>query len=152
MRDALIIYAQDPKQLEHRRWHIAEIKDQRTGKSVHVHIAVQKVHGKLKAITKPIWHSQPVEDAVTNYERRFSIDAGYKDKHAFLARTSSRSWVVRLVLFLYSILLWNVWRLALAWTFLRGLPPLEPEERLHLAKNQINFHLTDFFLYKGWKL
>jgi len=152
VKDALLIYAQDPKQLEHRRWHIAEIKDARSGKSVHVHVSVQKVHGKLKAITKPIWYSQPVAEAVKNYERRFSIDSGYKDKHTFLARTSSRSWVIRLMLFLYSVLLWNAWRLALAWTFLRGVPPLLPGERPHLAKIRVAFQLTDFFLHKAWKL
>src|SRR4030042_1039525 len=54
---------------------------------------------------KSIWHSQPVEEAVDNYKERFSIDAGYKDKHAFLARTSSRRWGVRLVLSFDSFLL-----------------------------------------------
>ncbi|OLS12423.1 MAG: hypothetical protein RBG13Loki_3959 [Promethearchaeota archaeon CR_4] len=54
VRDALAMYARDPMQLERRCWHITEIKDFRTGKGVHVHVAVQKVHEKLKAISKPI--------------------------------------------------------------------------------------------------
>lgn len=152
VKDAILAYVQDPQQLKHRRWHIAVIKDSVTGKTVHIHVTVQQVHGKLKVITKPIWHSQPVEEAEKNYNKRFGIDSGYKDKHAFLARTSSRSWVVRLALFLVSILLWNVWRLALAWTFLKGLPPLPCSERRTMVKQVISFHLTEFFWYEGWRL
>ena len=66
-----------------------------------------EVLGKSRAPLAP-------EEAEANYDTRFGIDSGYKEKHSFLARTSSRSWAVRLVLFLISALLWNVWRLALA--------------------------------------
>ena len=152
VKDALAVYSQDPWQLQHRGWHLVEIKDSTTGESVHVYVTVQSVHGKLKAITKPIWYSQPVEEAEANYNKRFSIDSGYKDKHAFLARTSSQSWVVRLVLFLVSVLLWNVWRLALAWTFLKGLPPLPHCERIILTKKMVANQMYNFLLYEGWKL
>jgi len=152
VRDALAVYDQDPWQLQHRGWHLVEIKDSTTGESVHVYVTAQLVHGKQKAITKPIWYSQPVEEAEANYAKRFSIDSGYKDKHAFLARTSSRSWAVRLVLFLISVMLWNVWRLALSWTFLHGLPPLAPGERLILKKKMVAFHMYEFLLYEGGKL
>jgi len=152
VKDALAMYSQDPWQLEHRRWHIVEITDSKTGESVHVHVTVVKIHGKLKAITKPIWYSQPVEDAEANYNKRFGIDSGYKDKHAFLAKTSSRSWVVRLVLFLVSCLLWNVWRLALAWTFLKGLPPLSEDERIILKKKETAREIYNFLMDGGGKL
>ncbi|OLS12424.1 MAG: hypothetical protein RBG13Loki_3960 [Promethearchaeota archaeon CR_4] len=89
---------------------------------------------------------------MANYEQRFAIDAGYKDKHGFLARTSSRSWVVRLVLFLVSVLLENVWKLALAWTFLKGLPPLLKVERRELTKKEITNQLYTFLIHEGWKL
>ena len=36
--------------------------------------------------------------------------------------TSSRSWAVRMILFLISVLLWNVWRLAIAWNVLLRNP------------------------------
>ena len=129
-----------------------ELVNASSGESVHVHVAVVMVHGKLKAITKPIWHSQSVEEAEANYAMRFSIDSGYKDKHAFLARTSSRSWAVRLVLFLVSVLLENVWKLALAWTFLKGLPPLVKAERIELTKKEITNQLYNFLIFDGWKL
>jgi hypothetical protein len=152
VREALAMYSQDPWQLEHRRWHLVEIKEGVAGENVHVHVMVQPVHGKLKVITKPICYSQPVAEAEANYAKRFNIDTGYKDKHSFLARTSSRSWVVRLVLFLVSVLLWNVWRLALAWTFLKGLPPLPQCERIFLTKNVLTNQMHNYFLYEGWKL
>ncbi len=152
VKDPLAIYSQDPWQLGHRRWQLVEIKDDSTGESVHVHVVVVVTHGKMKAITKPIWHSQPVEEAEANYNKRFSIDSSYKDKHAFLARTSSRSWVVRLVRFLASVLLENVWRLALAWAFLKGLPPLLKEERRELTKKEITNQLYNFLIFEGWKL
>jgi len=139
-------------QLVHRRWHIVEIVDATTGESVHVHVAVVVINGKYKAITKPIWHSQSVEEAEANYNKRFKIDSSYKDKHAFLARTSSRSWAVRLVLFLVSVLLENAWKLALAWTFLKGLPPISKGERRELTKKEITNQLYNFLIYEGWKL
>ena len=152
VKDALAVYSQDPAQLLHRGWHLVELQDSTNGETVHVYVTVQSVHGKLKSITKPNWYSQPVEEAEANYAKRFAIDSGYKDKHAFLGRTSSKSWVVRLVLFIVSVLLWNVWRLALAWTFLKGLPPLPHCERIFLTKKMVAHQMYEFLLYEGWKL
>ncbi|OLS13562.1 MAG: hypothetical protein RBG13Loki_2813 [Promethearchaeota archaeon CR_4] len=70
----------------------------------------------------------------------------------FLVRTSSRSWAVHLVLFLVSVLLENVWRFALAWTFLKGLPPLLKVDRNELTKKEITNQLYNFLMYEGWKL
>jgi hypothetical protein len=152
VKDALVVYSQDPWQLQHRGWHLVELTDAKDGESVHAYVTVQSVHGKLKSITRPIWYSQPVAEAEANYGKRFAIDSGYKDKHAFLARTSSQSWVVRLVLFLVSVLMWNTWRLALAWTFLKGLPPLPHSERMILTKKMVTYQIFDFLMYEGWKL
>jgi hypothetical protein len=152
VKDALHCYIKDPCQFHHRRWHLVEIKSDNGNKSVHVHVTAQDCYGTLKAIIKPVWYSQPPEEAEANYRRRFAIDAGYKEKHTFHARTSSRSWVVRLLLFTVSILLWNVWRLALVWYLLKGLAPLTPAEALQITMKMVAFQLSEYFLYDGWKL
>ena len=152
VKGALDCYFKDPCQFHHRRWHLVEIRSDDAGKSVHVHVTAQDYNGTLKAIIKPVWYSQPPEEAEANYRRRFGVDAGYKEKHSFHACTSSRSWVVRLVLFTMSILLWNVWRLALAWVFLKGLAPLTPEEAMQMTMKMVAFQLSEYFLYDGWKL
>ncbi len=152
VKEALQGYFLDPSQMQHRHWHLVEIKNDKLGKSVHIHATVQRRGKKLKAIIKPVLYSQPPDEVEVNYDTRFAIDSGYKEKHSFLARTSSRSWAVRLVLFLISVLLWNVWRLALAWAYLQGLPPLSPEERRYLSRNMITFYLAMYLLHEGWKL
>ncbi len=117
-------YYLDPAQFLHPRWHVVEITSTSTGKKIAIHVAAYLYHGKMKVVTKPIWYSCPVEEAIRTYNKRFTIDSGYKEKHAFQAVTSTRSWAVRLLLFVISVLLWNTWRLAPAWCFLliKSLP------------------------------
>jgi hypothetical protein len=145
-------YRLDPSQIPRRRWHVVTITDSKTGDQISIHVTVQEVNGRLKVLTKSIWDDITPDDAERLYKMRFSIDNGYRNKHTFMAVTSSRSWAVRMVLFLVSVLLWNVWRLAIVWNTLFGIPPIPVENIPELTRKQAAFHLFEYLLYEGWKL
>jgi len=152
VRLALLGYKLDPMQFLHPRWHIVEIKGTRTQQSIFIHVTAYETNGIMKVITKPIWDNQSVDEARRVYKCRFSIDVGYKEKHAFQAVTSTQSWAVRLVLFLISVLLWNVWRLALAWNFIRDLGSQPEKVPLELSRNVITHVLGEYLVVHGWRL
>lgn len=45
------------------------------------------------------------------YSRRWQIENEYKSSSAFLAKTSSKDYRVRLFYFVFAVLLYNIWRL-----------------------------------------
>ena len=50
------------------------------------------------------------DEAIKYYDKRFSIETGYRDKHLFQARTTSIHLSIRYVIFLCAIMLWNLWQ------------------------------------------
>ena len=145
-------YYLDPAQFLHPRWHVVEITSGSSGKKIAIHVAACLDHGKVKVVTKPIWHSCPVEEAIRTYRKRFAIDSGYKEKHAFQAVTSTRSWAVRLLLFVISVLLWNTWRLALAWCSLHGTSLLAPLSGLEITRNAVTHEIGEYLVNGWWKI
>ncbi len=66
-------------------------------------------------------------DAREHYSKRFGIESSYRLANQSLALTSSRDAGLRLLLFIVSLLLQNVWRY-LHWMYVaapRRAPPLE---------------------------
>jgi hypothetical protein len=145
-------YKIDPMQFLHPRWHVVEIKGGPNQDTVAVHITAYKLHSLTKVITKPIWDNLSVKDAIALYEWRFAIDNGYKEKHSFQAVTSSRNWAVRLLLFVISVMLWNVWRLALAWDFINGMAWNWDKTPIILTRNVIMHELSEYLVYIWWRL
>lgn len=145
-------YILDPKQFLHPRWHLVEIKGGANNETIAIYVTAYKLNGIIKVITKPLWDDLSVEDAINLYVRRFAIDGGYKEKHTFQAVTSSRNWAVRLLLFLISVLLWNVWRLALAWDFLRKTCTLYDEIPLMLTRKIIAHETGEYLVRTWWRL
>jgi hypothetical protein len=152
IRFAFYGYKLDPSQFLHPRWHIVTITSADRQKTMDIHVAAYQTNGIMKVITKPIWYACPVEEATKVYCMRFSIDVGYKEKHSFQAKTSSRNWMVRLILFLISVLLWNVWRLAFSWGFLTQGIAISPPNDLFLTRKVIAHDLVEHFVYVRWRL
>ncbi len=74
-----------------------------------VHVTFQNVRGKMKGLViSPDLQLTP-EEADKLYGLRFNIETGYRDKHSFQARTCSKHMAVRLLIFLFAIMLWNLW-------------------------------------------
>jgi IS4 transposase len=152
VKKAIQLYIDDPDKLLSPQWHEVEITGGTNHQSVKIHVTAYKLNGIIKVITKPLWDNLSVEDARKLYDKRFKIDGGYKEKHTFQAVTSSRKWTVRLVLFLISVLLWNVWRLALAWDFFMKtyafFEPIPPD----LIRKVIAHELGDYLIRVWWRL
>lgn len=75
-----------------------------------VQVTFQRVNGTMKALVAPLSLPLTPEEADRLYRQRFAIETGYRDKHPFQARTCSKNLSVRLLLFLFAILLWNLWQ------------------------------------------
>lgn len=82
-----------------------------TNLSITLLTTVYYVHGKLKALSIPANSYLSVTEAIKLYSQRFKIETGYRDKHHFVAPTCSRQGSVRLILFVFSCILWNIWQL-----------------------------------------
>ena len=48
------------------------------------------------------------DEADSLYGIRFNIETGYRDKHLFQARTTSKEMAVRFFILLFAIILWNI--------------------------------------------
>ena len=78
-----------------------------------VPVTFQRVQGEMKALViSPVLSITPAE-ADRLYKKRFGIETGYRDKHPFQARTCSKHMSVRLLLYLFAIMEWNLWQLFL---------------------------------------
>jgi hypothetical protein len=152
VKNAIQCYIDDPDLLLNPQWHEVEITGGTNHQSIKIHVTAYKLNGIIKVITKPLWDNLSVEDARKLYDKRFKIDGGYKEKHTFQAVTSSRKWSVRLVLFLISVLLWNVWRLALAWDFFAKNYALFDIIPPNLIRKVIAHELGEYLVRVWWRL
>jgi hypothetical protein len=152
VKNAIQGYIDDPDQLLNPQWHEVEITGGTNHQSIKIHVTAYKVNGIIKVITKPLWDDLSVEDAIKLYEKRFKIDGGYKEKHTFQAVTSSRKWNVRLLLFLISVLLWNVWRLALTWDFFMKTYMFFDTIPLTLTRKVIAHEIGEYLVRVRWRL
>ncbi len=74
-----------------------------------VHVTFQKIQGQMKGLViSPDLQLTP-DEADQLYSLRFNIETGYRDKHCFQGRTTSNNLAIRLVLFLFAIMHWNLW-------------------------------------------
>ncbi|MFX1533896.1 MAG: transposase [Promethearchaeota archaeon] len=94
-----------------RKFHRIIIQDKHyKSQKMPVYITFQRVQGHAKILlVSSAFLQKP--DVITNlYRIRFAIETGYRDKHQFQARTTSSHLSIRLMLFLFAILLWNLWQ------------------------------------------
>ena len=95
---------------ELRKFHEVTLLDKTKTYETTVHITFQRVNSQMKALAiSPALQLTP-EEADQVYKRRFNIETDYRDTHAFQARTTSKDLAVRLLLFLFALMLWNLWR------------------------------------------
>ena len=79
----------------------------------------------MKALAVPPFLPITPKKAADMYKHRFAIETGYRDKHLFQARTTSNSVSIRLMLFLFAIILWNLWQSFLLAVYPRTDRPLK---------------------------
>lgn len=110
---------------QHRRFHAITIREkQRKYHEITIYVTFHRVKGEMKALViPPFLHFTP-EEAERTYKHRFAIETGYRDKHLFQARTTSKNCSIRLMLFLFAIILWNLWQSFLLAVFPRTNRPL----------------------------
>ena len=73
-----------------------------------VHVTFQRVHTEMKALVISPDLDWTPEEAEQWYGKRFNIDTGYRDKHQFQARTSSKALAVRYLILLFAYIFWNL--------------------------------------------
>ena len=62
-------------------------------------------------ITNKAVNDREAKSTVSRYRRRWGIKNSYKTIKEFLARTTSKTYVVRLFYFAFAVLLYNCWLL-----------------------------------------
>lgn len=93
---------------ELRRWKAMTFRSHDRKVETTVHVTFQRVHNKMKAIViSPDLDISP-DEADSLYGIRFNIETGYRDKHLFQARTTSKEMAVRFFILLFAIILWNI--------------------------------------------
>lgn len=108
-----------------------------------VQVTFQRVRGKMKPLVASSFLSLAPEEADRLYRQHFAIETGYRDKHPFQARTCSSHLSVRLLLFLFAILLWNLWQ---AFLLLVNHGSLPPKKRLVAWRRQLR--TVKLFLFR----
>ena len=91
-----------------RQWHQIELCSAPPTQHVTIHVPFQKVHNEFKAIVKSPGLDWSPDKAVQWYKKRFNIETGYRDKHQFQARTSSKSLTIRFLILLFAFIFWNL--------------------------------------------
>lgn len=93
---------------ENRQWHAMTLRANEKKPEITVHVTFQQVHTEMKALViSPDLDWSP-EEAERWYGKRFTIDTGYRDKHQFQARTSSKTLAVRYLILLFAYIFWNL--------------------------------------------
>lgn len=91
-----------------RQWRAMTLRANEKKPEITVHVTFQRVHTEMKALViSPALDWTP-EEAVQWYGKRFSIDTGYRDKHQFQGRTSSKTLAVRYLILLFAYIFWNL--------------------------------------------
>ena len=98
-------------------------KDKKTETTVHV--TFQRVHGEMKALAKSPKLKISPEEADSWFGLRFNIETGYRDKHLFQARTTSKEMAVRFFILSFAMILWNICQMFLAVVSRSGHFPLD---------------------------
>ncbi|MFX0092261.1 MAG: hypothetical protein ACFFBD_10910 [Candidatus Hodarchaeota archaeon] len=125
MRALALTYELTDNWAQYRRFHAVTIREkQRRYHEITIHVTFHLVKGKMKALAIPPFLQITPEEAVRMYKHRFAIETGYRDKHLFQARTTSKHRSIRLMIFLFAISLWNLWQSFLLAVFPRTNRPL----------------------------
>lgn len=95
---------------EFRRFHQITLLDKTKKHEVTVHVMFHRVKKKMKALIASPGLDLTVEQTDQTYRSQFGIETGYRDKHKFQGLTTSKSLSVRLILFLFAIVFWNLWQ------------------------------------------
>ncbi|MFX0062356.1 MAG: hypothetical protein ACFFC7_09235 [Candidatus Hermodarchaeota archaeon] len=104
--------------------HVVTFQDHSKRHQATVHVIFHQTKGEMKALAfSPQLQFGPKE-AERLYSRRFSVETGYRDKYVFQARTTTLHLSIRLLLYLFAIILWNLWQAFLFSVFPHKTTPL----------------------------
>ncbi|MHA1612619.1 MAG: hypothetical protein ACTSYU_11245 [Promethearchaeota archaeon] len=96
-----------------RTWQVVNMRGRKSRiKTIPIDISPQMVHGKVKVLCKSPELNLSVEEVEQIYQRRFSIETGYRDQHIVRPHIKSKVRAIRFLIFMIAILIWNVWQFA----------------------------------------
>ena len=108
IRPLALAYSLTDKWEKLRQWRAMTLRSDDRRSEITVHVTFQRVHTKIKALViSPDLDWSP-EEAERWYGKRFNIESGYRDKHQFQARTSSKALAVRYLILLFAYIFWNL--------------------------------------------
>ena len=93
-----------------RTYRAITLLDKTKKHSTTVQVTFHRVNKLIKALVVSPECKVTPNDAGKLYSTRFGIETGYRDKHVFQARTSTNYLSVRLIIFTFAIMLWNLWQ------------------------------------------
>lgn len=89
-----------------------------------------------------ITYKSDIERIAEMYRKRWGIETGYRVKHDFLAITTTESYIVRMLYFMVSVILYNFWLLCnLVYCRQHGIDMGTPEITTRILKLHIKKHL-----------
>ena len=108
IRPLALAYSLTDNWEESRQWHAMTLRANEKKPEITVHVTFQRVHTEMKALVISPDLDWTPEEAEQWYGKRFNIDTGYRDKHQFQARTSSKALAVRYLILLFAYIFWNL--------------------------------------------
>lgn len=92
------------------RFHQITFLDRSKKHEATVYVTFHRVQSEMKALVVSSTLKIDPTTADTLFRSRFGIETGYRDKHKFQGITTSNHLSIRLILFLFAIVLWNLWQ------------------------------------------
>ena len=98
---------------ELRKWHAMKFISNDHNFETLVHVTFHQVGYVMKTIAiSPDLDLTP-EEVKQWYSKRFNIESGYRDKHLFQARTTSKILSIRYLILAFAFIFWNLWQIFL---------------------------------------
>lgn len=98
-----LIYSLTDNWEELRHWHAMTLRSDDKKHEITVHVTLQRMHTRMKALVIAPYLDWSSEEAEWWYNKEFNIKTGYRDKHQFLARTSSKTLAGQYLILLFTL-------------------------------------------------
>lgn len=113
LRPLALAYSLTDNWEELRKWHAMKFISNDHNFETLVHVTFHRVGYVMKAIAiSPDLDLTP-EEVEQWYSKRFNIESGYRDKHLFQARTTSKILSIRYLILAFAFIFWNLWQIFL---------------------------------------
>ena len=109
----MLAYSSTDNWEELRKWHAMKFISVDKKVETLVHVTFHRVCDVVKALvvsTELDWSPEEVEQW---YSKRVNIESGYRDKHLFQARTTTKILAIRYLILAFAFILRNFWQILL---------------------------------------